>query len=761
VFLAELVAEGSVRVTRLAGVLVLVMLSVSVAIRPAAGYEQDVHLTLTKYLAQWAGFSESEATEVAKANQELDSNPAFSAMPEITGNCFRLIGNECKAIALGAINKKVLDDWVAKWKSDPSYQRILSAQRAYHFPDQKRLADLRRSAFGNKNLKTFGHYLHALQDSFSHSIMDYSSLASLREFDFDRLLASLGYLPDREVMGHTFYWHSVDKTSERPELAEMMARYVYKELTAFKGTPNRYGEIEAVVMRFVRETDDTRRTALLTKLPSAEKPVRSGETVAGAPELTFRMKDWSTVSGQLKDESIKVKSSVGTATVPVKDIVSFSAGELRLKDGNVLKGELVASSLAVASKYGTLLLNAKDMVWFGVGSPPAVAAAAPTPAPQAPAAKPPAPAASAPGPTVSGGSIVSSIEGTWVILKEPFWISNAHLARGNRNFQFLNDGTAIWGTATGTYAKQGANRVKVQFPMQAATPGYVGVLEFAIEGDKLTLKSLAEDDPIVLGRASSPLVSAENEKEQECNQLVASAKRALLTAMTRQPGLVSEEDLAIVYAVNRDGSLNRVFGTWESCIEWAQGILNKLGPGQARGSSGPTASLPKPGETKQGATPSAEGLLAQIGQEEQRRIAQYPADSQRWISRRSQYGRQAMQKNDWKRARSEYKGIVDKYDAQNFGAHVNLSGVYAMLNEVENAKKHFDVASQRAPRYVIPYVNMVYAYARSGNTEEALKYLEKVVELRYGDLARFRNDTDLPTEFREHPKVKELVAKGS
>jgi hypothetical protein len=247
------------------------------------------------------------------------------------------------------------------------------------------------------------------------------------------------------------------------------------------------------------------------------------------------MKDGSTVSGQLKEESIKVKSSVGTATVPVKDIVSFSDGQLRLKDGSVLKGELAVSSVAVASKYGTLQLNAKDISWFGVGTPPAAAAV------PAPTAKPPAvtgtpsPAAPAPGPTAPSGSILSSIEGTWVILKEPYWVTNAYLAHNSRQFQFLSDGTAIWGTATGTYAKQGANRIKVQFPMQAATPGYVGVLEFAIEGDKLTLKSLAEADPVVLGRASSSLVSAANEKEQECNRLVDRAKGALLTASVRQP----------------------------------------------------------------------------------------------------------------------------------------------------------------------------------------------------------------------------------
>ena len=129
---------------------------------------------------------------------------------------------------------------------------------------------------------------------------------------------------------------------------------------------------------------------------TAAKP--PAQTVQASPvvprELTFRMKDGSTVSGQVQAAAIKMKSSVGIATVPVSDIVAFSDGQLRLKDGSVLKGELAVSSLPVVSKYGTLQLSAKDIVWFGVGTPPAVAS---TPSPSSPAAAA-KPSSSAPAP---------------------------------------------------------------------------------------------------------------------------------------------------------------------------------------------------------------------------------------------------------------------------------------------------------------------------------------------------------------------------
>lgn len=148
----------------------------------------------------------------------------------------------------------------------------------------------------------------------------------------------------------------------------------------------------SAILGGLREDIAKEQDSRTAQAKSLEKPSGIPAASTASPEFTFRMKDGSTVSGQLKEESIKVKSSVGTATVPVKDIASFSEGQLRLKDGNVLKGELAASSLAVTSKYGTLQLSVKDVVWLGVGKPPDPAVASPA-APRPPevsAAKPPA-----------------------------------------------------------------------------------------------------------------------------------------------------------------------------------------------------------------------------------------------------------------------------------------------------------------------------------------------------------------------------------
>jgi len=82
-----------------------------------------------------------------------------------------------------------------------------------------------------------------------------------------------------------------------------------------------------------------------------------------------------------------------------------------------------------------------------------------------------------------------------------------------------------------------------------------------------------------------------------------------------------------------------------------------------------------------------------------------------------------------------------------------------MLRDADKAKEHFDVAVKRAPEYALPHVNMVYAYARTGRVDEALNSLERAVELGYKDLGRFESDLDLPKEFREHPKVHQLVGR--
>lgn len=284
---------------RMCGLTLLFVLLTSLFAR---AYERDVHYDLTKYLAQWAGFSDSEAKQIATADQELDAKPEFNPLPnQIT--CLKPLELAGVVAALLTIPKAC--------KDDPEFQRMLTAQRAYHFVDGKRLQELRDSAFRGKNLKVLGHYLHALQDTFAHSLMDYADLPPL-----DKVVASLGRLPDEQVIGHLLYGHSVDKTYERPDLAEQMARYAYTELTEFQGSANRWNDVEAAVARFVREKDLQKQVRYLSA-PSPPAPPHAESHPSGLPSKSQEplyegrsLVDWQ---GNLRDPSSGVREKAAEA----------------------------------------------------------------------------------------------------------------------------------------------------------------------------------------------------------------------------------------------------------------------------------------------------------------------------------------------------------------------------------------------------------------------------------------------------------------
>ena len=93
----------------------------------------------------------------------------------------------------------------------------------------------------------------------------------------------------------------------------------------------------------------------------------------------------------------------------------------------------------------------------------------------------------------------SDLTGKWQITKKPNWIKRSYLANSDV-FQFMKDGSCVWGTAGGTYELLENNQIKVNFPMQSATPGYVGVLSFTIKGDELVLNDSARKKPVILKR---------------------------------------------------------------------------------------------------------------------------------------------------------------------------------------------------------------------------------------------------------------------
>ena len=91
-----------------------------------------------------------------------------------------------------------------------------------------------------------------------------------------------------------------------------------------------------------------------------------------------------------------------------------------------------------------------------------------------------------------------TLTGKWTLSATPSWVRSAYLAHQSQDWQFLNGGTCIFGTATGTYKTTGKDQIKVEFPMQDATPGFVGVFTFSRSGDTLTMKNLAQPEPVTL-----------------------------------------------------------------------------------------------------------------------------------------------------------------------------------------------------------------------------------------------------------------------
>ena len=110
-------------------------------------YEEPVHLTITAAAAEFAGFSPSDAFEIAKYDWGTDDDPTTDPMTR----------------SLSAVERA----------------RGLKARRDFHFVTDARLGELSASAdracsgaFGSVQQKAVGQYLHALEDSYSHRDYD-------------------------------------------------------------------------------------------------------------------------------------------------------------------------------------------------------------------------------------------------------------------------------------------------------------------------------------------------------------------------------------------------------------------------------------------------------------------------------------------------------------------------------------------------------------------------------------------------------------
>jgi RHS repeat-associated protein len=188
-------------------------------------YEEDVHRDLTRTLAYAAGFSESEATSIANANQGIDDHPDTEPIAAGTGHP----GDPSYFYYASAI--KARKDWHFTTEERRDFLWSVFQGSSYSvtlFKDgEKRLAD---------SLDSLGRYLHPQQDSFSH--------------------AGFG-----AFIGHGLHGSAPDRTYRRPGLADDMARDTYSRLLQGasllqrSATPIPYsGFIERRVAAFNRAT---------------------------------------------------------------------------------------------------------------------------------------------------------------------------------------------------------------------------------------------------------------------------------------------------------------------------------------------------------------------------------------------------------------------------------------------------------------------------------------------------------------------------
>lgn len=133
-------------------------------------YQEDVHYDLTKYLAEKAGLPEEYARAIADGDQGTDDNNITEPFSSV------------------------------------------QARREYHFTTEQQRDKMKQIAYETNDIRLFGEYLHALQDSYAHTLFN---------------------IPFEEVFGHIYATSLVDKTYMRPAMADKMALNTYVEIQNF------------------------------------------------------------------------------------------------------------------------------------------------------------------------------------------------------------------------------------------------------------------------------------------------------------------------------------------------------------------------------------------------------------------------------------------------------------------------------------------------------------------------------------------------
>ncbi len=78
----------------------------------------------------------------------------------------------------------------------------------------------------------------------------------------------------------------------------------------------------------------------------------------------FRMKDGTSIEGQLAERTIKMKTNYGEATLKAQDVVSYRDGMLKLRDGNTLQGKILNRSLRVKTSTGSFVIDPAKLFSF-------------------------------------------------------------------------------------------------------------------------------------------------------------------------------------------------------------------------------------------------------------------------------------------------------------------------------------------------------------------------------------------------------------
>jgi len=185
---------------------------------PDGRWERDVHYELTRALAAVAGFSPQAAAAIAFANEFTDANPATSPMG--------------------------LEPWGA----------AVERRQLFHFTTLDRRRAMWDAFMSTRTPNDLGMFLHAEQDSYSHSAFE----------------ARLGQAP-LWLLGGTSVAKLPDKTRFIPSRADAMAQDAYGWLVvaarvSHAGSSVSWEKISPFVQRFNREQSSDRKREILDEM---------------------------------------------------------------------------------------------------------------------------------------------------------------------------------------------------------------------------------------------------------------------------------------------------------------------------------------------------------------------------------------------------------------------------------------------------------------------------------------------------------------